>query len=593
MSRRSRSDKSSTGALKTMGKVLRYLAHYRVLFVLSLVFAVVVVATTLYLPVLTGEAIDLIVSAGNVRFGELVPLLQKAAVVIAITAVAQWLMNICNNTITFGVVRRLRFDAFKRIQSLPLAYLDRRTVGDTVSRVIADADQFTDGLLMGFSQFFTGLLTILGTLVFMLTINLPMTLWVVVVTPLSLFVASRIAASTHAMFQKQSEIRAEQTSLVDEMIGSHKAVVAFSHEDEALRDFDEINGRLEAVSRRAVFFSSTTNPSTRAVNNLVYAGVALFGALIALGEPWGMTLSVGALSTFLSYANQYTKPFNEISGVVTELQNAMACAARLFELIEAEPETPDAPDAVVLTHADGRVSLEDVAFSYTPEQELIRDFDLSLERGQRVAIVGPTGCGKTTVINLLMRFYDVREGSIRVGDTDIRGMTRHSLRENYGMVLQDTWLASDTVRANIAYGRPDATDEEILAAAKAAHADSFIRRLPRGYDTVIGEDGGQLSQGQKQLLCIARVFLCLPPMLILDEATSSIDTRTELKIQNAFAKLMKGRTSFIVAHRLSTIKEADIILVMKDGHIIEQGNHQTLLERGGFYAELYNSQFEA
>ncbi len=585
--------KQSTGTLKTMGKVMRYLAHYRVLFILSLILAIVVVATTLYLPVLTGEAIDLIVDKGEVNFPALTPLLRKAVVVIAITAVAQWLMNICNNIITFGVVRRLRFDAFKRIQSLPLAYLDSRTVGDTVSRVIADADQFTDGLLMGFAQFFTGILTIVGTLLFMLTINLPMTLWVVVVTPLSLFVASRIAKSTHSMFKKQAEIRAEQTALVDEMIGSHKAVVAFSHEDEALRDFDEINDRLEKVSRRAVFFSSTTNPSTRAVNNLVYAGVALLGALIALNRPWGMTLSVGALSTFLSYANQYTKPFNEISGVITELQNAMACAARLFELIEADTEIPDEPDAVVLDRADGRVSLEDVAFSYTPERELIRDFNLSLESGQRVAIVGPTGCGKTTVINLLMRFYDVKEGSIKVTGTDIRRMTRHSLRENYGMVLQETWLAADTVRANIAYGRPDATDEEIVAAAKAAHADSFIRRLPKGYDTVIGEDGGQLSQGQKQLLCIARVFLCLPPMLILDEATSSIDTRTELKIQNAFAKLMKGRTSFIVAHRLSTIKEADIILVMKDGHIIEQGDHRTLLRQGGFYADLYNSQFEA
>ncbi len=585
--------KQSTGTLKTMGKVMRYLAHYRVLFILSLILAIVVVATTLYLPVLTGEAIDLIVDKGEVNFTALTPLLRKAVVVIAITAVAQWLMNICNNIITFGVVRRLRFDAFKRIQSLPLAYLDSRTVGDTVSRVIADADQFTDGLLMGFAQFFTGILTIVGTLLFMLTINLPMTLWVVVVTPLSLFVASRIAKSTHSMFKKQAEIRAEQTALVDEMIGSHKAVVAFSHEDEALRDFDEINDRLEKVSRRAVFFSSTTNPSTRAVNNLVYAGVALLGALIALNRPWGMALSVGALSTFLSYANQYTKPFNEISGVITELQNAMACAARLFELIEADTEIPDGPDAVVLDRADGRVSLENVAFSYTPEQELIRDFNLSLESGQRVAIVGPTGCGKTTVINLLMRFYDVKEGSIKVTGTDIRRMTRHSLRENYGMVLQETWLAADTVRANIAYGRPDATDEEIVAAAKAAHADSFIRRLPKGYDTVIGEDGGRLSQGQKQLLCIARVFLCLPPMLILDEATSSIDTRTELKIQNAFAKLMKGRTSFIVAHRLSTIKEADIILVMKDGHIIEQGDHRTLLRQGGFYADLYNSQFEA
>ena len=585
--------KKSNGSFRTMAKVLRYLAHYRVLFVLSLIFALVVVATTLYLPVLTGEAIDLIVGKGRVNFADLMPLLRRAAVVIAITAVAQWLMNICNNIMTFGVVRRLRLDAFKRIQCLPLSYLDRRTTGDTLSRVIGDADQFTDGLLMGFSQLFTGVLTILGTLAFMLTINLPMTLWVVLVTPLSLFVASRIAKSTHDMFKKQSEIRAEQTALVEEMMGSHKAVVAFSHEDEALETFDEINGRLETVSRRAVFFSSTVNPSTRAVNNLVYAGVALLGALIAIDQPWGMTLSVGALSTFLTYANQYTKPFNEISGVVTELQNAAACAARLFELIEADAEIPDAPDAVVLEQPDGRVSLTDVAFSYTPEQELIRDLNLSLQSGQRVAIVGPTGCGKTTVINLLMRFYDVKEGSIKVGDTDIRHMTRHSLRESYGMVLQDTWLSAATVRENIAYGRPDATDEEIVAAAKAAHADSFIRRLPNGYDTVIGEDGGQLSQGQKQLLCISRVFLCLPPMLILDEATSSIDTRTELKIQNAFAKLMKGRTSFIVAHRLSTIKEADVILVMRDGHIVEQGDHKTLLRKGGFYADLYNSQFES
>ncbi len=583
----------SVGTLRTLGKVMRYLAHYRLLFILSLLFAVIVVVTTLYLPVLTGEAIDLIVAPGQVDFAGLLPVLLKAAAVIGVTAVAQWLMNVCNNRITFGVVRRLRFDAFKRIQSLPLSYLDRRPVGDTVSRVVADADQFTDGLLMGFSQFFTGILTILGTLVFMLTINLPMTLWVVLATPLSLFVASFIAKSTYSMFKKQSETRAEETALVDEMIGSHKAVVAFSHEDESLAAFDEINGRLETVSRRAVFFSSLTNPCTRFVNNLVYAGVALIGALIALSSPGGMVITVGQLSTFLMYANQYTKPFNEISGVITELQNAMACAARLFDLIEAEEETPDAPDAVVLGEADGRVALADVAFSYTPDKELIRNLNLSLESGQRVAIVGPTGCGKTTVINLLMRFYDVDEGSIKVSDTDIRCMTRHSLRANYGMVLQETWLSHDTVRANIAYGRPDATDEEIIAAAKAAHADSFIRRLPNGYDTVLGEDGGALSQGQRQLLCIARVFLCLPPMLILDEATSSIDTRTELKIQNAFAKLMKGRTSFIVAHRLSTIKEADIILVMKDGHIIEQGDHKALLKLGGFYADLYNSQFEA
>ena len=577
----------------TLRKVLRYLRHYRLLFALSLLLAVVVVGLTLYFPILTGEAIDLIVGPGQVDFASLAPLLLRGGIIIGITALCQWLMNICNNRITFGVVRRLRHDAFVRIQSLPLSYLDKRPVGDTVSRVIADADQFTDGLLMGFSQFFTGALTILGTLCFMLTLNIPMTIWVVVATPLSLFVASFIARRTHSLFKKQSETRAEQTALIDEMISSHKAVVAFSHEDEALEDFDEINQRLESVSRRAVFFSSLVNPSTRFVNNLVYAGVALIGALICLSATGSVALTVGGLSAFLTYANQYTKPFNEISGVVTELQNAAACAARLFELIEADVETPDAPDAVVLTEADGRVELSDVAFSYTPDKELIRDLNLSLTSGQRVAIVGPTGCGKTTLLNLLMRFYDVDEGAIRVSGTDIRNMTRHSLREHYGMVLQETWLAAGSVRDNIAFGRPEATDDEVIAAAKAAHAHSFIRRLPDGYNTVIGEDGGSLSQGQKQLLCIARLFLCLPPMLILDEATSSIDTRTELRIQNAFATLMKGRTSFIVAHRLSTIKEADVILVMKNGRIIEQGNHQTLLAQNGFYAELYNSQFEA
>ena len=587
----SASKKVNTAA--TLRKVLRYLSQYRLLFALSLLLAIVVVGLTLYFPILTGQAIDLIVGPGQVDFDSLAPLLLRGTVIIGITALCQWLMNICNNRITFGVVRRLRHDAFVRIQSLPLSYLDKRPVGDTVSRVIADADQFTDGLLMGFSQFFTGLLTILGTLCFMLTLNLPMTIWVVAATPLSLFVASFIARRTHSLFKKQSETRAEQTALIDEMIGSHKAVVAFSHEDEALRDFDEINERLESVSRRAVFFSSLVNPSTRFVNNLVYAGVALIGALICLSATGSVGLTVGGLSAFLTYANQYTKPFNEISGVVTELQNAMACAARLFELIEADVEVPDAPDAVELKDPDGRVDLTDVAFSYDPDKELIRDLNLALESGQRVAIVGPTGCGKTTLINLLMRFYDVDQGSIQVSGTDIRHMTRHSLRENYGMVLQETWLAAGTIRDNIAFGRPDATDEEVVAAAKAAHAHSFIRRLPEGYHTVIGEDGGSLSQGQKQLLCIARLFLCLPPMLILDEATSSIDTRTELRIQNAFATLMKGRTSFIVAHRLSTIKEADVILVMKDGRIIEQGDHKTLLARNGFYAELYNSQFEA
>ena len=583
----------NTNTLATMRKVLRYLKHYRLLFALSLLLAVAVVGLTLYLPILTGDAIDLIVAPGQVDFEALSPLLLRGIIIICVTALCQWLMNICNNRITFGVVRRLRHDAFVRIQSLPLSYLDRRPVGDTVSRVITDADQFTDGLLMGFSQFFTGILTILGTLCFMLTLNLPMTVWVVVATPLSLFVASFIAKRTFHLFKKQSETRAEQTSLIDEMIGSHKTVVAFAHEDEALRDFDEINGRLETVSRKAVFFSSLVNPSTRFVNNLVYAGVALIGALICLSPAGGMALTVGGLSAFLTYAGQYTKPFNEISGVVTELQNAMACAARLFELIEAETEIPDAPDATVLTDCQGQVTLRDVAFSYTPDKPLIQDLDLVLKSGQRVAIVGPTGCGKTTVINLLMRFYDVCDGSIQVDGTDIRNMTRHSLRESYGMVLQETWLSAGTVRDNIAFGRPDASEEEVVAAAKAAHADGFIRRLPEGYNTVLGEDGGSLSQGQKQLLCIARLFLCLPPMLILDEATSSIDTRTELRIQNAFATLMKGRTSFIVAHRLSTIKEADVILVMKDGHVIEQGDHKTLLSRGGFYAELYNSQFEA
>ena len=584
---------TSVRTAATLGKVLRYLRHYRLLFALSLLMAVVVVGLTLYLPVLTGEAIDLIIAPGQVDFDGIAPILLRAAVAIAITALAQWIMNVCNNRITFGVVRRLRYDAFVRIQSLPLSYLDRRPVGDTVSRVITDADQFCDGLLMGFSQFFTGLLTILGTLGFMLTINLPMTVWVVVATPLSLFVASFIAKSTYALFKKQSETRAEQTALIDEMLSAHKTVVAFAHEDEALRDFDEINDRLETVSRRAVFFSSLVNPSTRFVNNLVYAGVALIGALICLSATGSMLLTVGQLYCFLTYAGQYTKPFNEISGVVTELQNALACAARLFELIEAETETPDAPDAVDAMEVDGRVELSDVAFSYTPDKELIRDLNLSLSSGQRVAIVGPTGCGKTTLINLLMRFYDVDDGSISVSGTDIRRMSRRALRHSFGMVLQDTWLKAGTVRENIAFGRPDATDEEVVAAAKAAHAHSFIRRLPKGYDTVLGEDGGSLSQGQKQLLCIARLFLSLPPMLILDEATSSIDTRTERRIQNAFATLMRGRTSFIVAHRLSTIKEADVILVMKDGRIIEQGDHKTLLQKNGFYATLYNSQFEA
>ena len=580
-------------SLATLRKVLRYLKRYRLLFALSLLLAAAVVVLTLYLPVLTGEAIDLLLGKGAVDFAALARLLLRGAVAIGLTALAQWVMNILNNRITFGVVRQLRQDAFTHLQSLPLSYLDRHPVGDIVSRVIADAEQVTDGLLMGFSQLFTGVLTILGTLGFMLSIHPLITLWVVLITPLSLFVASFIAKRTHALFQKQSEIRAEQTALVDEMIGSHKAVVAFSHEEAAMAAFDEVNARLEGVARRATFFSSLTNPCTRFVNNLVYAGVALSGALLCLGGG-AAALTIGQLSCFLSYANQYTKPFNEISGVITELQNAMTCAGRIFALMEEEPETPDAEDAVVLDREDlnGEVAFDHVDFSYTPERELIRDLNVHLRQGQRVAIVGPTGCGKTTLINLLMRFYEVNGGSVQVSGRDIRTLTRHSLRGCYGMVLQETWLSAGTVRENIAFGRPDATEAEIIAAAKAAHADSFIRRLPQGYDTVLEEDGGALSQGQKQLLCIARVFLCLPPMLILDEATSSIDTRTELKIQNAFAKLMRGRTSFVVAHRLSTIREADLILVMKDGSIIEQGDHKELLAQNGFYAELYRKQFE-
>ena len=582
-----------TDSLATLRKVLRYLKRYRLLFALSLLLAAAVVVLTLYLPVLTGDAIDLLLGKGAVDFAALAGLLLRGGIVIGLTALAQWVMNILNNRITFGVVRQLRQDAFAHLQRLPLSYLDRHPVGDIVSRVIADAEQVTDGLLMGFSQLFTGVLTILGTLGFMLSMHPLITLWVVLITPLSLFVASFSAKRTHTMFRKQSEIRAEQTALVDEMIGSHKAVVAFSHEEEAMASFDEVNERLEGIARKATFFSSLTNPCTRFVNNLVYAGVALSGALLCLGGGTA-ALTIGQLSCFLSYANQYTKPFNEISGVITELQNAMTCAARIFALIEEAPEEPDGADAVELSRDDlhGEVALDHVDFSDTPERELIRDLNLHLRQGQRVAIVGPTGCGKTTLINLLMRFYDVNGGAVQVSGRDIRTVTRHSLRGCYGMVLQETWLSAGTVRENIAFGRPDATEAEIVAAAKAAHADSFIRRLPRGYDTVLEEDGGALSQGQKQLLCIARVFLCLPPMLILDEATSSIDTRTELKIQNAFAKLMQGRTSFVVAHRLSTIREADLILVMKDGSIIEQGDHKELLAQNGFYAELYRKQFE-
>lgn len=582
----------------TIKKVLGYLKIYKILFAISLILALAVVAGTLYIPILVGNAIDLAIEAGRVDFDGIKGILLQIAVVTLITALCQWLMNVCNNRITFGIVRRLRRDAFNKIQALPLSYIDSHPVGDTVSRVISDADQFSDGLLMGFSQLFTGVLTIIGTLAIMFTINLSITIVVIVVTPLSLFVAAFIAKNTHDLFKKQSETKAEQTSLIDEMIGEHKIVAAFSHEDEALEQFDEINERLAKCSLKAVFYSSLTNPCTRFVNNLVYAGVALVGALICVSGSGdlitGLPLTIGSLTSLLNYANQYTKPFNEISGVITELQNALACAARVFELIDAEAQVPECENAYSLeeNEVDGRVSVENVEFSYTPDRELIKDFNLSIENGQRVAIVGPTGCGKTTVINLLMRFYDVDSGKIAVSGHDIRDLNRASLRRSYGMVLQDTWLKAGTIRENIAMGKPDATDEEIKAAAKSAHAHSFIRQLPKGYDTVIGEDGGALSQGQKQLLCIARVLLCLPPMLILDEATSSIDTRTEMKIQDAFAKMMQGRTSFVVAHRLSTIKSADVILVMNNGRIIEKGNHQTLLQKGGFYSDLWNSQFE-
>ena len=572
---------------KTLKKVMKYIKKYRVRVVMSLIFAAVTVITTLYLPILTGNAVDLMVEKGKVYFAGLKPIVKTMLIVLAITGVAQWIMNICNNYITYHVVQDIRKDAMDRIQIVPLKYLDGHAAGDIVSRVIADVDQFADGLLMGFTQAFTGVMTIVGTLVFMLQINVWITLVVILVTPLSFFVAGFIAKKSYTMFQMQSKERGAQTALIDEMIGNQRVVQAYGHEKRSLEQFDEINGRLEKYSLRATFFSSITNPATRFVNNLVYAGVGIVGAFFAIH---GM-LSVGRLTSFLSYANQYTKPFNEISGVITELQNAIACAARVFELMEAEPQEPDKPDAIELTQVKGAVELKNVSFSYVPEQKLIRDFNLTVKPGQRVAIVGPTGCGKTTVINLLMRFYDVNKGVIAVDGTDIRNMTRASLRSNIGMVLQETWLKDGTIRDNIIMGRPDATEEEIIAAAKATHAHSFIKRLPQGYDTVVREDGDNLSQGQKQLLCITRVMLCQPPMLILDEATSSIDTRTEIRIQRAFEKLMKGRTSFIVAHRLSTIKNADIILVMKDGNIIEQGSHESLLAQNGFYANLYNSQF--
>ena len=581
--------KSGNGSRQkgTLRKVLRYIKKYWVYLVLSIVMAALTVTLTLYLPILTGRVIDLIVKEGWVDFDGVFAILKQMAVVIGITAAAQWVMNICNNKMTYRIVQDIRDEAFKRIEILPLKYIDEHSYGEVVSRVIADVDQFADGLLMGFTQFFTGVITILGTLGFMLSVNVGITGVVVLITPLSFLVAAFIARKTFVMFRAQSETRGEQTALIEEMIGNQKVVQAFSHEDEALEEFDEINGRLEKCSLKAIFYSSITNPSTRFVNNLVYAGVAVTGAVFAIRGG----ISVGQLSCFLSYANQYTKPFNEISGVVTELQNALACAARIFALIEEEPQIPDSESAICLGDVEGRIDLEHVDFSYVPDKKLITDFNLSVRPGQRVAIVGPTGCGKTTVINLLMRFYDVNSGSIQVEGHDIRDVTRKSLRANYGMVLQETWLKGGTVRDNIVMGKPEATEEEIIAAAKASHAHSFIKRLPDGYDTIIAEDGGNLSQGQKQLLCITRVMLCLPPMLILDEATSSIDTRTEIRIQKAFAAMMEGRTSFIVAHRLSTIREADVILVMKDGNIIEQGDHETLLKQNGFYATLYNSQF--
>ena len=582
-----RNGENNNGQKATVLKVLQYIKKYWVYLAISILMAALTVTLTLYLPILTGQVIDLIIDKGMVDFAGVFKILKKMAVAIAVTATAQWIMNVCNNKMAYRIVQQVRDEAFRKIEILPLKYIDGHSYGEVVSRVIADVDQFSDGLLMGFTQFFTGVITILGTLGFMLSVNVGVTGVVVLVTPLSFLVAAFIAKRTYTMFKVQSETRGEQTALIEEMIGNQKVVQAFSHEDESLEEFDEINDRLADCSLKAIFYSSITNPATRFVNNLVYAGVAVAGAIYAIRGG----ISVGQLSCFLTYANQYTKPFNEISGVVTELQNAIACAARIFALIEEEPQIPDREDAVTLGSVDGRVGLEHVEFSYVPERKLITDFNLSVEAGQRVAIVGPTGCGKTTIINLLMRFYDVQAGKICVDGTDIRDVTRSSLRADYGMVLQETWLKAGTIRENIIMGKPEATEEEIIAAAKLSHAHSFIKRMPLGYDTVIGEDGGNLSQGQKQLLCITRVMLCLPPMLILDEATSSIDTRTEIRIQKAFATMMKGRTSFIVAHRLSTIREADVILVMKDGNVIEQGNHDTLLQENGFYAKLYNSQF--
>ena len=582
--KRTEKSKSQT---ETVKRVLRYLKKYRLLILASLVLAAISVALTLSVPILTGNAIDVIIEAGNVDMHVVVSVLKKMGIVIAATALMQWIMNVCNNKITYRVVRDIREDAFRKLQILPLKYFDGHSYGEIVSRVIADVDQFADGLLMGFTQLFTGVITIFGTLIFMFATNVSITLVVVLITPVSLFVARFIAKQTYDMFRLQSETRGEQTALIEEIVGNQKVVKAFGREEKVIEQFGEINDRLQKCSLRAIFFSSTTNPSTRFVNSLVYAGVGVTGAFSAING--GIT--VGALSCFLSYANQYTKPFNEISGVITELQNAIACGARIFELIDEEPQIPDAKDAVVLEHAVGNVSAKNVSFSYVADRKLIENFNLEVKAGQKVAIVGPTGCGKTTLINLLMRFYDVNAGSIQVDGIDIRKMTRESLRSNIGMVLQETWLQNTTVLENIRMGKPDATKEEVIAAAKASFAHGFIRRLPKGYDTIIGDEVGGLSQGQKQLLCIARVMLCLPPMLILDEATSSIDTRTEMKIQQAFARMMRGRTSFIVAHRLSTIKDADLILVMKDGNIIEQGTHEGLLSQGGFYRNLYESQF--
>ena len=576
----------------TMKKVLEYLRPYMGLVALSVLLAAVTVALTLYVPVLIGRAIDLIVGPGQVDMPGILRLILRITIVVAATAAVQWVVNTINNKITFQVVRDVRAQAFAKLQILPLSYIDSHPTGEIVSRVIADVDQFADGLLLGFTQLFTGVVTILGTLGFMISIRPGIALVVVLLTPLSFVVARFIATHTYSYFRQQSETRGEQTAFIDEMIGNQKVVKAFGHEQQNVERFDEINERLEKCSLQAIFYSSLTNPCTRFVNNVVYAGVALAGALVCVACG-GAGFTVGSLSALLSYANQYTKPFNEISGVVTELQNALACASRIFQLIAEPPQTPDAPDARVLKDAQGQVEMKDVSFSYVPDRKLIEALNLSVKPGQHVAIVGPTGCGKTTLINLLMRFYDVNGGAIRVDGTDVRQITRASLRANYGMVLQETWLKSGTIRENLVMGKPDATDEEVVAAAKACHAHSFIKRLPQGYDTVIGEDGGRLSQGQKQLLCITRIMLCLPPMLILDEATSSIDTRTELKIQHAFTTMMDGRTAFIVAHRLSTIREADVILVMRDGSIVEMGSHEALLQRNGFYARLYNSQFAA